>query len=529
MKKFLFVTALVACAAMLVSVSFAQDASKRIAPLARVHADATERTQEQMDAYEATHPVVQEAIAPFRPTMGDTEYRMLKAGLDAQAKTAAGNKAQSFQSPVPLHGVTGATKYTGGDSSGNASLGQPHWVPPDTEGAIGATQFVQTANDYINVYNKAGVLLTHRSLNAFFGASTDTFDPRVTWDALWQRWVVTADSFAVSSTEQDFYWAVSKTNNADGPWYVYKWNTSGITGAGSLWDFPSVALQQDAMVVTANVFGTSSFKGAYLMGIPKAQIYNGRGVYWFVYGGLWATLQPSKVLPNDETGIDWLAAAANGGIEMYALENPGTESTEVLAGPYAVTGVPAYSAPPSAVQPAPCGGGTNALDTSDARFVNIGTQYGDLLYQVHSYNFVTATIRYYVISGLGSFAPTVHETHYFYGDPSALSDDFNASIAADTSDNLVITWTSNYSAGYNAQVRYVGRQHGDPAISGAAGAVLTGSGSCMTADYDPNFGIQRWGDYSATTLDPVTAKTFWIINEDIIGGDWGNEIGKVHF
>lgn len=530
MKKFAFVTALGLCAVFVVAASAQvnRGAGKKIEPIGQFAPTVSERTAEQMDAFAASHPVDEHPVVRFRPTMGDAEYRRVQAAAAAQPKIA-GSKIQG-QSPIPLHGITGATKFLGGDATGNASVGEPGWIPPDTEGAIGTTQFVQTANNYINVYSKAGVQLSHRSLTSFMGSPTSTFDSRVQWDALWGRWVVTSDAFPVDSTHQYFYLAFSKTASATGAWWIYVINTNGFTGTGSFWDFPSLGMQQDAIVYTANVFGTSSFLGAFTFSVPKAQVYNGQGFYTHVFGGLAATLQPSHVIKNDETGYMWLAAAdGSAHISMYAFENPSSYDNQILWGPYSVTGVPAYSAPAPSTQ-LTCGGGTNALDTSDARFVNAGTQYGDLLYQVHSYNFITATIRYYVISGLSSFLPTVHETSYFYGDRSAVSDDWNASIAADTADNLVITWTSAYSAGYYAQVRYVGRQHGDPAISGAVGAVLQTSPTCLTGDYDSNFGHQRWGDYSAVTADPLTAKTFWIINEDIINSStWGNEIGKVHF
>jgi hypothetical protein len=512
---------------MLVGAASAQNAAgtaEKIAPVGRSAPTVNERTPEQMDAFAASHPLVGSPIVPFRPTMGDAEYRRLKAAANAQPRIARPN----LMSPIPLHGITGATAFAGGNANENASVGQPGWAPPDTEGAIGTSQFVQTANNYINVYSKAGVLLSSRSLTSFMGSPANTFDSRVQWDSLWGRWVVTSDTFPLSTTEQLFYWAVSKTASATGAWWVYSWNTNTVTGTGSFWDFPSLGLQQDSMIFTANVFGTSSFLGAYTLALPKAQAYNGQGVYFSVFGGLDATLQPPHVLKQDETGFAWLAAAASGGIKMYRFENPSSPNNNILTGPYTVTGVPAYSAPPSAVQPAPCGGGTNAVDTSDTRFVNASTQYGDLLYQVHSVNVGTATPRYYVISGLSSSAPTVHETGLFWN--TSTSSDWNASIAADTSDNLVITYSSVDSA-YNAQVRYVGRQHGDAAISGGGvGASLHQSGACLTGDYDPNFGVQRWGDYSAVTLDPMTAKTFWIINEDIIDAStWGNEIGKVHF
>lgn len=526
MKKFAFVTALTVCAVFVVAApaQVARGTGQQIKPIGQFAPTVSERTPEQMDAFAASHPMVGSPIVPFRPTMGDAEYRRLKAMADAQPRIARPN----LQSPIPLHGITGATKFAGGNRSDNGSVGEPGWFPPDTEGAIGASQFVQTANNYINVYSKAGALLSHKSLTSFMGSSTSTFDSRVQWDALWGRWVVASDSFPIDSTHQNFFFAISKTPSATGAWWVYFVNTNGFTGTGSFWDFPSMGLQQDSIIFTANVFGTSSFLGAYTFAVPKAQAYNGQGWYADVFGGLAATLQPPHVPKNDESGFAWLAAASgSGAITMYAMESPSNPNNTELYGPYAVTGVPAYSAPASATQPG-CGGGVNALDTSDARFVNASTQYGDKLYQVHSVAFGTANVRYYVISGLSAFVPKVAETGLFW--TTGTSSDWNASIAADTSDNLVITWSS-VDSGYNAEVRYVGRQAGDPAISGGgAGAPLITSGTCLTGNYDPNFGHQRWGDYSAVTVDPMTAKTFWIINEDIIDAvTWGNEIGKVHF
>ena len=123
MNKFAFVAALGMCAAF-VAVAPAQNApaaEKRIKPVGMSAPTVTERTPEQMDAFAASHPVVGSPIVPFRPTMGDNEYRRLKAAADAQARIARPNVG----SPVPLHGVVGATAYTGGNRNENASVGQP--------------------------------------------------------------------------------------------------------------------------------------------------------------------------------------------------------------------------------------------------------------------------------------------------------------------------------------------------------------------------------------------------------------------
>ena len=184
--------------------------------------------------------------------------------------------------------------------------------------------------------------------------------------------------------------------------------------------------------------------------------------------------------------------------------------------------------PPPA--PQTCGGGANALDTGDDRFVNASAQIGDLLYQVHTIALGGFSApRYYVISGLLSFSPAVSETGLFFASGSSF--DFNASIAADSSGELAMTWSaSDPTGGLNSEVRYVGRQAGDAAINGVAGASLINSGVCLTGNFDANFGMQRWGDYSAVSVDPLGGKKFWVINEDILDANtWGTEFGVIHF
>ena len=503
--------------------------SKMIKPVAWVTPEVQERTWEQIDAAATAPAAAETAVVPFRSTLGDAEYARLKAIANAPT----GMEKPKFENPVPLHGVTGATAYVGGNQGDNGSVGQPGWVPPDTEGTIGASQFVETENNYINVYSKTGALLKHTSLTAFMGSSTNTFDSRVLWDNLWQRWVVTSDSFATGSGAQIFWEAISKTSSATGTWWIYTIDAHGLTGGG-FWDYPSVGLQQDSIIFTANVFG-GSHPGAWTYSVSKAQNYNGHTQGFAVFGGLIGTLQPPNIITTDLTGFAWLAAApgGSGAIDLYAMENPSSPNNTLLFGPYAATGVAAYSLPPNAAQPSPCTAATDVLDSLDNRFQNASTQNGDNLYQVHAVAVGSfPAVRYYVLSGLSSFAPAVAESGTFWA--SATSYDWNPSIASDSAGEIVITWSStDPTPGTNAQVRYVGKQSGDPVITGAVGSALITSGTCLTTSYDPNFGHQRWGDYSFVTVDPKTAKTFWIINEDILvtgsSNQWGSEFGKVHF
>jgi hypothetical protein len=52
----------------------------------------------------------------------------------------------------------------------------------------------------------------------------------------------------------------------------------------------------------------------------------------------------------------------------------------------------------------------------------------------------------------------------------------------------------------------------------------------LTGNFDPGFGIQRLGDYSAVTLDPSNEATAWLVNEKINSSSiWGSRIITIGF
>jgi hypothetical protein len=519
MKKFVFAVALVACVMMVITTTLAQDSPQIIMPSAHLTVNSVERTPEQMDAFAATYVPPAQRATPFHPTVNETDYRQMKEAAKAAAMQARPTGAAALTAP-PVFG----SKFVGPTE---CDTGSGCWVPPDSNGTIGKSQFVSTDNDIFAVYSKAGLLLKEVSLNAFFGyGAQPMFDPRVQYDETWNRFIVTADAFKQSSTSQIFGIAVSQTSSATGKWWIYLIDVGGFGGAGGFYDFPMLGESQDAVIFTANVFTATAFQGSSEFSIAKARLYNGKGFSVPVFLGLVATMQPShQILGQD--GFAWMAAAPtnNNQIFMLRINYPASPQNTTLQGYFTVP-VTAYTVPPGAVQPSPCGGGTNALDTSDNRFVNAGTQNGDLFYQAHSVAFGPAAGRYYIIKGLTAATPTLQEQGTFF--TTASSADFNVSIAADSSNRMVLNWTS-VSSSFNPQVRFNGKLSTDPVISGG-GSLLFQSAACLSGNFDPNFGEQRWGDYSQVSVDPVTAKTFWIINETVPNtAFWSTEVGKVHF
>jgi hypothetical protein len=165
--------------------------------------------------------------------------------------------------------------------------------------------------------------------------------------------------------------------------------------------------------------------------------------------------------------------------------------------------------------------------------VNAGTQIGNSLFQVHAINSGGfARCRFYEFDTLNL---QVIQSGDFGS--SSTSFDFNASIAANRRKDVFVTWTStDPTNNINAEVRYSARLHTDPpGVIPSPGMLLFGSATYYRAVTTSQ--EQRWGDYSAVSLDPADSRglTAWIVNERILGNDvlgsavWGSRIGRIGF
>src|SRR5258708_30571725 len=80
-----------------------------------------------------------------RPTAGATGAMISNPNADPVAAPLAG----------PLTGVTLLRNFDGQSAQDNRNLFGFAFVPPDTNGAVGATQFVQMVNVTVAVYDKS--------------------------------------------------------------------------------------------------------------------------------------------------------------------------------------------------------------------------------------------------------------------------------------------------------------------------------------------------------------------------------------
>ena len=444
---------------------------------------------------------------PFRPTMDRSEYDAAKARANFWGPGAAKPFTETF-APLATP-VIRLTNFIGHIQSQGLR-------PPDTHGAVGLTHFVQVTNSHIDMWTRQNTavlpLAKSVTLATFFNTAQILFHPRVVYDSTWNRWIVTAEAFPESATVQRFFIAVSTTADPTGSFFMYNLNVN-FFGNNNFWDFPQLGMDQDAVLITANILNGNTFLGADFFAVAKARLYNGLGFSVPVFTGLVGTLAPPIVL--DQNASTFLIAAPPSGTTLSKYTARDTSKATTLTGPVSIT-VPSYSVPPGAHQP----GTTKLLDTSDSRFVNASTQSGNDLWQTHTIALGGFPApKFY---RLNTSTNAVIQSGFYFG--SATSDDFNASIAANNAGDCFVTWTStDASAGRNAQVRLSGKLSADAGI--AAGPTAFTSPTF----YNPSANnLERWGAYSAVTIDPLGGGA-WLVNEIEGGVIWGSRIVRFGF
>ena len=152
---------------------------------------------------------------------------------------------------------------------GNGDYGfAPNSAPPDTSGAVGATQYVQWVNESFAVFDKstgaiaAGFPKAGNTLWAGFGGGCEANndgDPIAQYDKAAGRWVLT--QFSVTNPSTYGYLqcvAVSTGSDATGAYNRYSFSY----GSTQFNDYPKLGVWPDGYYLTYNIFNGNTFAGA---------------------------------------------------------------------------------------------------------------------------------------------------------------------------------------------------------------------------------------------------------------------------
>jgi len=409
------------------------------------------------------------------------------------------------------------------------------WIPPDTQGAVGASYLMVAVNGGVLVQSKTGTTLSSVSLSTFFSSiangSTDIFDPRIQYDPYGNRWILiaTADRDSAASA---IMVGVSQTSDPTGNWYLKRVDADS---ANQSWaDYPILGFNKNWIVVSANMFAnsgtTTPFYSRFFV-LNKANFYAGGNTYTQLSApnGVSGTMVPANTYdPNLSTMYvlqNWNGNSGGSGyLRLYSIT--GAVGSEVLnntsSGIFISTPNPWGSS--GGGDFAPQLGSTNKIQTNDAGIQNLVYRNGSL-WCVHTI-FLPAS------------SPTRSSVQWWQIEPTAPSiqqrgrvDDSNGnlfyafpSIAVNGSNDVLIGY-SRFSSTQYAGAAYSYRAGSDSANILRDDALLkTGSGSY----YDPYDGRNRWGDYSATCVDPTNDSDLWTIQEYAAATDtWGTWWGRI--
>jgi hypothetical protein len=378
--------------------------------------------------------------------------------------------------------------------------------PPDSDGSVGPNHYVEFTNATFAIYNKSdGSVVSKVSdttfwSNAGIGAallSPGLSDTRIIFDPASQRWF--AIEITTPSTGNSVL--VARSNSAD-PTQGFQ-ATSFVADSGFA-DFPTLGVNADSLDIGTNNFTsiTGFFKGVSLFNIPKSDLLQNPPTVadltrFANMTGRGTTFQAATDF-GASTGHDTvLSTGGSSTIDAFRVNNPGAAGATLSA----TTGVsvPAYSAPPAAQQP----GTTITLDTNDQRISGGVFRVGDVIYEVHATTLAgRAALAWDKISDStrtllqqGTIGDSAHD--YYYG-----------SIAANANGDVVIGYTRSSSTEFASAYASVGSTSGGVLSFGAPILLMQGTA------YFSLFGSpERWGDFSATSLDPSNSNSFWTVQE----------------
>jgi hypothetical protein len=416
---------------------------------------------------------------------------------------------QTSTVPLPTPPITQSFEGLGNGQYGFSVTG----APPDTEGTVGSTQYVQWVNTSFAIFNKStGALISGptagNTLWSGFGGGCQTNndgDPIVLYDKLAQRWVFS--QFSVSTTPYLQCIAVSTTSDATGTYNRYSFQYTDFD------DYPKMSVWPDAYYETFNMFaGGTTFAGADACAYNRAAMMAGTAATQVCFQQSTAV---GGLLPSDVDGTtappagspNYMAYFGTNNLNLFKFHVDFTTPSNSTFTGATVINVAAFSPL--------CGGGTCVPQPSVTQ--QLDSLADRLMYRLAYRNFgshESLVVNHSVVAGSGGGVrwyeiqnpggtPVVAQQSTFAPDSSYR---WMGSIAMDQAGDMALGYTVS-SSSISPSVRFTGRVPTDPASTMEAEVnVVSGTGS-------QNGNLSRWGDYSAMQVDPVDDCTFWYTQE----------------
>ncbi|MCP2499980.1 MAG: hypothetical protein NCA08_00170 [Deltaproteobacteria bacterium] len=495
--------------------------------------------RESIDEIRALDPTRSQAVPEGRTIPFHRIPRRPDATGDARSPLAGPALA------APLLASSPSPSAPAPDSSfaglGNPPRSEGDVIPPDTMGAAGPNHLVSILNSDFGVFGKAtGQLLQKRSLQSFWGSlgtapgepANFPFDPKILYDQHSGRFVAVTLGGRTPSGSWIMI-AVSPPSDPTGAWSKWAIDAdldNNVQQFNNVADFPGLGVDAFNVYVTANMFDGPSAQYSKVWVIPKTQLLAASPpatITWFEFRdppGSDFTMQPAHTFGTpgveyilfegavNHLGVAWIDNLAGTPAWNFPLQVPVT--------PYASNFLPG----------APQPGTDCTVDTADTRLLNAVYRNGSV-WATHNVAGPSGKVEvawYRINPGTGAVESQgrINDPSLWYYYPSvAVNKDNVAAIGFSGSS------TGEYIGGYYTIIQ--------PSTGTAEPVVRLKAGE---ATYVKVFsgGENRWGDFSATTVDPTDDTSFWTLQEyamthdSFVGADnnvvdrsrWGTWWGK---
>ena len=434
-----------------------------------------------------------------------------------------------------LMGFEGVSQYE------LAAVGRPNFIPPDTIGAVGATQYMETTNGAYAVFDKTtGVRTALVSDVAFWAAAGQTGangDSRVMYNASANRWV----AMSFGANVKDLQIAVSDTSNALGGWKSTKFEGYSGLGFGGTADYPTLAMDTKALYIGTNNFapakvaGSNSFRGTTLNVIPMSSLFNADAPtvtnmtrFFTPYTGA----ASDKDFGFAQQGVNSNTPGSSGTVLAVSLFNYDTAAIKVN-GVLAGTATGAYLSDPvligqAAYESAGPGRQPSAAIAANRRIIaTLDERISSSVYEANGRIYMVQTVN---PTGDGLDEARVHYTVLNAATLAILAegdigqagyDYYQGSIAVNSFGEVVIGYNRSGLDAATGKISFMGQSF----TTDAGGHLVARSGELLfkeslVDDYHNGSlfgaaaaGRQRWGDYSQVSIDPTDEHKFYAIGE----------------
>ena len=471
--------------------------------------------QEHRCAVEALEPRVLLSLSPLPVEMPLTEPAMtvMSSGeSDLFLVEPAAGDAVSVESASSI-GLNFEGAYYGDVS---------YFYPPDTMGAVGEDHVVVLVNGQYSIYDKSdGSHIYSSSLDRFWinaGVSPQvySFDPRIVYDASTERWFAT--SVDNKKAANRILVAVSNTSDPTDGWKGYAFD--GDPDNTHWADFPMLGFNGDLVVVSANMFAIySGSSNVSFLVMDKADLLDQSQSPTFTFHSKAGTsttgFSPQPVIDLDGrsgplTILSQYDKSYNGYMRRTTVDLDSIEFGDAYYTTY-------RGYPPNIDQP---GSKVDINSFGETRFVSNVMMTGNSIWAVHGVNINNrAALEWYELSATTSEviqSGTISDSVMAYNMPSiALNDD----------GDVVIGFSGGSPSQYISSYYALGTTDNGTTTFSDPQLLVAGQGDYQIIDSQ---GRNRWGDYSATVIDPSNSYEFWTFQEYVKSTNvWGVGVTQI--